>query len=128
MLLNYFKIALRNLSKHRIYAAINIIGLALGLSVFLFGNLLAAYERNHDYMFADRDRIYTAGSLFSPDAEIGVGEIDSMYSAVAPLVRAELDGVEYNARTKHREFLVTVGEDSFYQSVCFADTQLTRIF
>ncbi len=128
MLFNYFKLALRNLSKNRVYAVINIVGLALGLTVFLFGNLLAGYERSHDHMFVNRDRIFTGGSIFSPDAEIGVAELDSMYTAMAPLVRAELDAVEAVARSKHQEFLVTVGADSFYQDVGFADPDFTRIF
>jgi putative ABC transport system permease protein len=128
MLSNYVKLALRNLNKNRLYAVINIVGLAIGLAVFMFGNLLAGYERNHDYMFANRDQIFTAGSRFSPDANIGVLEIDSMYTAMAPLIRNEVDAVEAIARTKNREFLISVGEDSFYQSITFADSDLTRIF
>jgi len=33
MLENYFKIALRNLRKNRIYSAINIVGLSVGMAV-----------------------------------------------------------------------------------------------
>ncbi len=128
MLSNYVKLALRNLAKNRLYAVINIVGLAIGLAVFLFGNLLAGYERNHDYMYPNRDQIFTASSKFSPDANVGVLEIDSIYSAMAPLIRNEVDAIEAIARTKHREYLISIGEDSFYQSVTFADSDLTRIF
>lgn len=128
MLSNYIKLALRNLSKNRLYAIINIAGLAIGLAVFLFGNLLAGYERNHDYMYPKRDRIFTAGSQFSPDANVGVLEIDSIYAAMAPLIRNEVDDIEAIARTKHREYLISIGESSFYQSITFADSDLTRIF
>jgi putative ABC transport system permease protein len=36
MFQNYFKVALRNLSKNKIYATINIAGLAMGIAAFLF--------------------------------------------------------------------------------------------
>ena len=128
MFSNYIKLALRNMAKHRLYAVINIAGLAIGLAVFLFGNLLAAYERNHDSMYSNRDRIFTAGSVLSADADIGVSEIDSMYTTMRPFIENELKDVEASARTLHREYLITVGEDSYYQSITFADPQLTRIF
>jgi len=35
MLINYFQLALRHLAKNRTYAAINIIGLAIGIAAVL---------------------------------------------------------------------------------------------
>lgn len=128
MFSSYIKLAFRNMAKHRLYAAINIIGLAMGLAVFLFGNLLATYERDHDYMFSQRDRIFTAGSIFGPNADIGVGETDSIYTSMRPLMEIEMDQLEATARTVHREYLVSLAQDSFYQVVSFADPSLTRIF
>ena len=127
---NYVKLALRNMAKNRLYAFINIAGLAIGLAVFLFGSILASYERDHDSMFSKRDQIYTAGSVFSADADIGVLETDSIYTAMAPLLLAESGGLETVARTVSREFLISLGEsnDSYYQPVTFSDKELTRIF
>ena len=127
---NYVKLALRNMAKNRLYAFINIAGLAIGLTVFLFGSILASYERNHDSMFAKRDQIFTAGSVFAPDADISVLETDSIYTGMAPLLRAEADGLEAVARTVTREFLISVGDtnDRYYETISFADKDLTRIF
>ncbi|MEP5763702.1 MAG: ABC transporter permease [Halieaceae bacterium] len=127
---NYVKLALRNMGKNRLYAFINITGLAIGLAVFLFGSILAGYERDHDSMFSQRDRIFTAGSVFAPDADIGVLETDSIYTAMAPLLRNESSDIEAIARTVTREFLISVGDnnDSYYQTVSFADPELTQIF
>ncbi|MEP4487135.1 MAG: FtsX-like permease family protein [Halioglobus sp.] len=127
---NYVKLALRNMAKNRLYAFINIAGLAIGLAVFLFGSILASYERDHDSMFSKRDQIFTAGSVFSADADIGVLETDSIYTAMAPLLLAEEGGLETAARTVSREFLISLGEsnDSYYQPVTFSDKELTRIF
>ena len=44
MFKNYLTSAWRNILKNKIYAAINIIGLVVGLSVYVFSSLLATYE------------------------------------------------------------------------------------
>lgn len=130
MYANYIKLALRNMAKNRLYAVINIVGLAIGLTVFLLSSILADYERSHDSMFAKRDRIFTAGSVFSADADITVLETDSIYTSITPLIRNELDDIEAIARTVRREFLVSIndGADSYYKTITFADEDLTRIF
>ena len=56
MFWNNVKIAIRNLRKHKGFAAINIIGLAIGLVVFVFGGLLVEYEQTHDVFFENSDR------------------------------------------------------------------------
>ena len=51
MFKNYIKITLRNLSKQKIYSAINILGLAVGLAgailIFLFVQNELSYDRFH---------------------------------------------------------------------------------
>lgn len=130
MFANYIKLALRNIAKHRLYAFINVTGLAIGLAVFLLGMILAAYERDHDSMFSQRDHIYSVGSVFAEGADIGVLETDSTYSAVGPLLEIDIDELEAVARTIGREYLVTVGRtnDSYYHKITFADPELTEIF
>ena len=127
---NYIKLALRNMAKNRLYAFINVVGLAIGLSVFLFGMVLASYERDHDSMFSQRDRIFTAGAKFSDAAEIGVLETNSIYTAMGPLLQEELGDESLVARTVTREFLLTVGSsnDSYYHTVTFADPEFSELF
>ena len=48
MLKNYFTIAWRNLSKHKLYSAINIIGLAIGMTACIVIMLFVFYERSFD--------------------------------------------------------------------------------
>ncbi len=130
MYANYIKLALRNMAKNRLYAFINIAGLSIGLAVFLFGMVLASYERDHDNMFSQRDRIFTAGSVFADGADIGVLETNSVYTAMGPLLKAELGELNAVARTVTREFLVTLGDsnDSYYHTITFADPEFTAIF
>ena len=128
MFASYLKTVLRNLAKNKLYAAINILGLAIGLSVFLLSILLTDYETNHDHMFSERDRIYTVGAVFHPSANIGVLETDAVQSAMGPIIKAQIGELEAVARTILREYLVTVGADSFYQDIRFADAEFTKIF
>ncbi len=125
---NYIKIAIRSIAKNKLYATINILGLSMGLAIYLFGGLLADYEYSHDAFFENSNRIYTIRGKVNSDANVGVGQIDGVQSAVGPLIKAELNEVEYVARTKIREFLISVGEDNYYQNLRFADPEIMEIF
>jgi len=128
MLKNYFVMAWRQILKNKLYAAINILGLVVGLAVFVFGILLVDYERSHDTQWSNADRIFTIGSLFGPKAGVGVSQTDSAYTAFAPFIAAEIDGVEEVARTVGREFLISINDNHYYEHVTFADPSLLKIF
>ncbi len=128
MLRNYVKIAIRNIARNKLYAAINILGLAMGITVYLFGGLLAEYEYSHDTFFENHNRVYTIRSHVDPRADIGTSNIDSVPAAVGPLVKTELGEVNAVARVIRREFLFSIGEDNYYQRVRFADPELLQIF
>ena len=128
MFWNNVKIALRNLRKNKAFAAINISGLAIGLTIYVFGGLLVNYERTHDDFFAKADQIYTIGAVASPDLNVGIDRFNSVQSALGPIIEEQLTDVEAVARTVQREFLVTMGPDQFYQNVFFSDPALMSIF
>ena len=94
MFRNYLKVALRTLNKNRSYAAINIIGLALGLMVciivFLFINKEMSYEKH----ITDYDRIYRIGS---EDKKTGM-RFPVSSSPMAETFRTELSEVETATR------------------------------
>ena len=50
MIKNYFTIAWRNLTKHKLYSAINIVGLAIGMAACIVITLFVFYERSFDNM------------------------------------------------------------------------------
>ncbi len=129
MLSSYIKLALRNLAKHRLYAFINIMGLALGLTIFLFSSILVSYENNHDSMFSQRERIFTVGSIFAPTSGEAVRELPDVRTAYGPLFKAEIADAEQVARAIFSErLLTTAANDSYYTGIRFADNGFTRIF
>ena len=128
MFWNNVKIAIRNLRKNKVFAAINIAGLALGMTIYVLGGLIARYESTHDAFFVNSDRTYTIGGYASPQLNVGIEGMNAVHSAVGPIVEAELSDVEAVARTLRYEFLVTMGDSSYYQLMHFTDPSLLDIF
>lgn len=91
MLKNYFKIALRNLQRHRLHSAINVLGLAIGISACLVIFLLVHYQQSFDTFHPDKERIYRVYTVYS-------GLFDAKNSGIAfPIpnaIRKECTGVE----------------------------------
>ncbi|WP_117883521.1 ABC transporter permease [Aureibaculum luteum] len=65
MFKNYLKIAWRSLQKHKLFAAINIVGLAIGLSASFVIGAIIFYDFTFDKFHVDGDRIYRITSDFS---------------------------------------------------------------
>ncbi len=58
MFKNYFKIALRNLNRHKTFSMINIVGLSIGLAACLLILQYVAFELSYDDFHAKADRVY----------------------------------------------------------------------
>jgi putative ABC transport system permease protein len=58
MIQNYLKIAWRNISKHKVYSFINVLGLALGICGFLVIFLIVHYDLSFDNFHPDKERIF----------------------------------------------------------------------
>lgn len=58
MVKNYIFVAWRNLSKHRFYSGLNILGLTIGLTSFLLISLFVMHEVSYDEFYENADRIY----------------------------------------------------------------------
>jgi len=128
MFKNYVLIAGRHILKNKLYSSINILGLVVGLTVFLFGSLLSNYEKTHDDFFKNTSRIYFVGSVFSPTADIGISALDAAHTALGPLIKSDIPEIEFVARTLRREKLISIDTDDFYQTMLFSDADLLRIF
>ncbi len=71
MLKNYFKIAVRNLVKHKIYSVINISGLAIGITCCLLILFYVFYELSYDRFYKNADRIFRINT----DLKFGATEL-----------------------------------------------------
>jgi len=58
MLENYFRIALRNLWRHRVFSFLNILGLTVGMTACFLIFLYVHFELSYDAYHSKADRIY----------------------------------------------------------------------
>src|SRR5688572_12475837 len=64
MIRNYLKTALRNLSRNRGYALINVFGLAVGIAACLLIFLVVRFETSFDKFHSKKDKIYRVASVY----------------------------------------------------------------
>ncbi|MBS1611034.1 MAG: ABC transporter permease [Bacteroidetes bacterium] len=58
MIKNYFIIAWRNISRHKVFTIINVLGLALGICACIVIYLVTSYDLSFDKFHPDKERIY----------------------------------------------------------------------
>src|SRR5436190_6576391 len=92
MFKNYFKTAIRNLGKNKIFSLINVSGLSIGISAALVIYLIVSFDFNFDKFQKDGDRVYRVVSdfVFSGEAYHNSGVTYPMAKAL----KNEATGVE----------------------------------
>lgn len=97
MLKNYFTIAWRNIIRHKIYTAINVFGLALGICACIVIYLITSYEFSFDRFHPDGDHIYRiVGEMKQPS-----GEKDFVHSPFSDVAGFETQIPGYEAAAFH---------------------------
>ncbi len=92
MIKNYFKIALRNLLKYKLYSTINLIGLSVGLGISILIFLFIQHENSFDDFHDKKDRI---ARVLWESGEEGNVEVSSGTPMAAPTtLKAKFEGVE----------------------------------
>ncbi|MGZ5191702.1 MAG: ABC transporter permease, partial [Flavisolibacter sp.] len=74
MLLNYFKIAFRNLLKNKTYSFINVFGLGLGLATGFIMLLWVNTEYSMNKFHLNADRIYQVNAKIKSGNDIQIWE------------------------------------------------------
>ena len=108
MFKNYLKIAFRNLIKRKVFASINILGLAIGITCTSLILLWVEDEMNFDHIFPKQDLIY-----YVPTNQTFDGEIHTFYSTPGPLakdLKNEIPEITRSATTWSGEILLKDGD------------------
>ena len=129
MIKNYFLIAWRGLKKNRLFSAINIFGLAIGLGVCLLIALFVAHELSYDRYNLNADRI------FRLDADIQSGDMfyhnwDSP-PPVGPVLGTDFPDIESVVRIDCyvTKMLVRKGDQTIQEDhAAWADSTLFAVF
>ncbi|MCJ7579855.1 MAG: ABC transporter permease, partial [Candidatus Aminicenantes bacterium] len=129
MLKNYFKIALRNLKRQKIYSAISMSSLALGLGFFIMFALMSNFFSSFDTFHEKADRIFGVVQVLPGGAE---GE---QHSAILPTplstaLQSEFPEIENTTRYFPSGRIVVSYQDKlFYETgIRFVDSNFLSIF
>jgi putative ABC transport system permease protein len=90
---NYFKIALRNIGRNRLFAIINAFGLAVGMACFILITLWVRDELSYDTFHANKDNLYLLTIVHPND----VVDPNVPY-ALAPRLSAEFPEIAHYTR------------------------------
>jgi len=92
MLGNYLIIAWRNLWNNKLFSIINILGLSIGMTVFMLIMLYVNYELSYDKFWSDSENIYRVGweQFYNGESTLKVARC---YTGITPAAQAELPEV-----------------------------------
>lgn len=119
MIKNYFRVALRNIIKHKGFSFINILGLSTGIACSILIFLFVIHELSYDKFNEKADRIYR----IAVRASIGDTKIHQTYSSSATFKKLLEDFPEIETGVKFLELgesPVILGDQTFYESRFFA--------
>jgi putative ABC transport system permease protein len=125
---NYLLVALRNLLKKKVYSAINIFGLGLGIACCLLIFIYVRYEFSFDTYHSKRDRIYRVihGSR---------GDDHSTYwvwnnAPVGPALKENFPEIDKVLQFSGRSDILLTHGDKIYQEndVFFMDSMVFDVF
>jgi putative ABC transport system permease protein len=128
MFYNYFKIALRNLSRNRVYSLINIAGLSIGLACCMLIILYNKDEVSYDRFHKNAAHIYriTNTTYDSAGKKNGTNGITGMMPG--PSFKREVPEVKDFVRVQSERIAVKVGTEIYEQDGLYADANFFSVF
>ena len=128
MIKNYFKIAWRNIMKHKGFSLINGGGLTLGIASCLLLLLYVAYHMGYDHQFKNLDNIYVVENNQPGDGKIYT--FTATPGEAVTVIKNEVPGVVQAARAESYSAggLLTYNNNSFKKAGLFADPAFFSIF
>ncbi|MDD7888056.1 ABC transporter permease [Flavivirga sp. 57AJ16] len=105
MLRNYFKITLRVFLKNRLFTAINVLGLAIGITAYMLITQYVNFESNYDNYHPQVDNLYrvTYNHTYGRKDFVGVA---ANHPAVGPALKQDFTEVESFARLVERPIVM----------------------
>lgn len=127
MLRNYIKVALRYLLRFKEYTAINVLGMAVGVTCCILIMLFVRSEFSYDKFHSKSDRLYRAWVREHYEKQ------NDIFDIVTPLVlantmQASYPEIESTCRVYNFTGLLQSGERSFSEDMRMVDSTFFRMF
>jgi putative ABC transport system permease protein len=127
MLINYFKIAWRNLKKNKLYSFINIMGLTIGMTSCILIGLYIGHEWSYDRFHKNADRIVRVTMEYSNGGTIG--KYAQTGTRVGPQLKRNFPQVSAFARTFKFPRVISYREKVFDEkNFLYADSSFFDLF
>lgn len=124
MFISNIKIAWRNFTSKPLFSAINCIGLALGITAFVFIGMFVLDELSYDKNYKNADRIYRV-TYAAADNLPWLKDVPE----IAPGIASKLPEIESYTRLFGSGGLVKAGNTAFHEEkIFFADTSFFTVF
>ena len=126
MFRSYLIVTIRTLLKNRGLTAINILGLAIGMSCVILIALYIQYEFSYDRHHANATRIHRVFRAVSMENTTSVSPRAS--GALTPALKRDFPEVQEAIRTQRLTSWVKTDDRFFQQDVCVADREIFNVF
>src|SRR4051812_12061536 len=127
MIKNYFKIALRNLQKNKIFSFINIFGLAIGLACFMLIAVFVYSELSYDKYPAKAKNIYRVTLSVTGNGDVAV--YPNVDVAVCGGIKKAFSGAVRPKRNFPGKDFVKYEDKQFKEDhLAFADSNFLKMF
>ena len=136
MLRNYVVVAFRNLVRHKVYALVNICGLAIGIAFCILTFLFVRHEWTYDRFHENAERIHRmVMRIGGADGEVAL-MAGMLPLAAAPILEETVPEVERAVRfaaarspdPENRIARVTYQDKSFDEELLFASASFLEVF
>lgn len=126
MLRNYFKIAVRNLARNKVFSFINIAGLSLGLTCCMLIVLYTKDEVSFDRFHRNKDQLYRVmvTSLDGDDTRT-FGSTNAIHG---PTFKQDIPEIREVIRAQSNSFVVKKGNEILKEDMLFADAPFFSVF
>lgn len=131
MLSNYLLVALRNITSHKLFSIINVLGLAIGIACVLLITLFVRSETGYDRHWVAADRTYRVMRTFMPPNGGTPLYLATNAPMTAPLLQRDFPQFEQVVRLMENTPVVALPDsaESYYETgIYFADANVFSVF
>ncbi len=130
MIQNYFKMAWRNLMKHKFISFINLFGLTVGLACCLLITVYVLYETSYDKYNSNANRIYRVTRSFNNQNGVVSLRLSTVAPPFGPMIKSYFPDIQKMTRLlPNGRTPIKYGEKMFNENnVFFADENLFDVF
>ena len=127
MFRNYLSAALRSMARNRLYAALNIGGLAIGIATAIFVGLFIRDELSYDRFFPGHEQLYRVTMSYRP---LGQDEQpnDRAYFRIAEWLKMDFPRIQAVARWDGSWVSLRYKDTEYHQEIFYADSKFFEVF